>query len=186
MGRLHAMRWSSVTLSAILSKVESRGLPNPSLPPSIVRISYHSSYHSGGVGCQAGKVARQARLQGRRRRQAGKASQAVMCWGYGVPGRQSRLAGVASQAVMCWGAGCQAGEAARQARSSGRRGQSGRHVLGGAGYQAGKVARQARPPGRQGHHAGKAAKQARSPGRRGQSGHHVLGGVGYQPGKVAR
>ena len=28
MGRLHAMRWSSVTLSAILSKVESRGLPN--------------------------------------------------------------------------------------------------------------------------------------------------------------
>ena len=27
MGRLHAMRWGSVTLSAILSKVESRGLP---------------------------------------------------------------------------------------------------------------------------------------------------------------
>ena len=43
MGRLHAMRWNNVTLSAILSKVESRGLPNPSLPPCIVRISYHSS-----------------------------------------------------------------------------------------------------------------------------------------------
>ena len=27
MGRLHAMRWSSVTVSAILSEVESRGLP---------------------------------------------------------------------------------------------------------------------------------------------------------------
>ena len=42
MGRLHAMRWSSVTLSAILGKVVSRSLPNPSLPPCTVRISYHS------------------------------------------------------------------------------------------------------------------------------------------------
>ena len=31
MGCLHAMRWSSVTLSAILGKVVSRSLPNPSL-----------------------------------------------------------------------------------------------------------------------------------------------------------
>ena len=43
MGHVHAMRWNSVTLSAILGKVVSRSLPNPSLPPSIVRISYHSS-----------------------------------------------------------------------------------------------------------------------------------------------
>ena len=28
MGRLHAMHWSSVTLSAILGKVVSRSLPN--------------------------------------------------------------------------------------------------------------------------------------------------------------
>ena len=37
----HAL--DSVTLSAILGKVVSRSLPNPSLPPCIVRISYHSS-----------------------------------------------------------------------------------------------------------------------------------------------
>ena len=30
MGRLHAMRWSSVPLSAILGKVVSRSLPNSS------------------------------------------------------------------------------------------------------------------------------------------------------------
>ena len=30
MGHLHAMRWSSVTLSAILGKVVSRSLPNSS------------------------------------------------------------------------------------------------------------------------------------------------------------
>ena len=43
MGHLHAMCWSSVTLSAILGKVVSTSLPNPSLPPCIVRNSYHSS-----------------------------------------------------------------------------------------------------------------------------------------------
>ena len=42
-GRVHAMRWSSVTLSAIIDKVVSRSLPNFSLPPCIVRIRYHSS-----------------------------------------------------------------------------------------------------------------------------------------------
>ena len=44
MGRLYAMRRSSVTLSAILGKVVSRSFPNPSLLPCIVRISYHSSF----------------------------------------------------------------------------------------------------------------------------------------------
>ena len=36
MGRLHAMRWSSVTLSAILGKVVSRSLPNSSQSSRLV------------------------------------------------------------------------------------------------------------------------------------------------------
>ena len=78
-----------------------------------------------GAGCQAGKIARQARLPGRRGRQearlpdrrgrqAGKARQVGRhVLGGGVPGRQSR------KAIMCWGGGVpgrqirQAGKAAR-------------------------------------------------------------------------
>ena len=88
------------------------------------------------------------------------------------------------------------GRGARQARSPGRLGLSGHHVLGGRGARqarspaAGEAARQARLVrlGRscrhvlggwgarqaRSHLAGEAARQAMSPGRRGQSGRHVL------------
>ena len=43
MGRLHAMYWSSVTLSAILGKVVSRSLPNSS---QISRFVYRNAADS--------------------------------------------------------------------------------------------------------------------------------------------
>ena len=84
----------------------------------------------GGAGCQAGKVTRQVRPPGRR----GRSGHHVL--GGGAPGRQGRQAGEASQAVMCWGGrvpgrqGHQAGETARPpcagvaARKSGKAGQA--------------------------------------------------------------
>ena len=48
MGRLHAMRWSSVTLSAILSKVESRGLPNRRVACTMPKIAGKASRSSKG------------------------------------------------------------------------------------------------------------------------------------------
>ena len=63
---LHAMCWSSVTLSAILGKVASRSLPNPSLLPCIVRLSLELAPHGGGGG--GGAV-----------RRSDEASLAIMC-----------------------------------------------------------------------------------------------------------
>ena len=48
MGRLHDMRWSSVTVSAILSEVESRGLPNRRVACTMPKITGKASKSSKG------------------------------------------------------------------------------------------------------------------------------------------
>ena len=48
MGRLHAMRWSSVTVSAILSEVQYRGLPNRRVACIMPKITGKTSRSSKG------------------------------------------------------------------------------------------------------------------------------------------
>ena len=61
MGCLHAMRWSSVTVSAILSDVESRGLPNRRVACTMPKITGKAS-RSREVGGWAGSREPQSRV----------------------------------------------------------------------------------------------------------------------------